>query len=69
MKRRVTAFTHETEAFCARLNDGLTAVAILLGFLVAIMSVVRASDYFPGFDPSVGSGYAATFNHDFTSAF
>ena len=45
MKDQLTAFARDVDAFCARLNSGLAAVAILLGFLVVTMSVIRAQDY------------------------
>jgi len=47
MKRQLIAFAREVDAFCARMNDGLAAVAILLGFLVMTMSVMRAQDFMP----------------------
>jgi hypothetical protein len=47
MKRHITSFIRDLDAFCARLNDGLTAVAILLGFMVMTMSVIRAQEFFP----------------------
>lgn len=45
MKDQLIAFARDVDAFCGRLNDGLTAVAILLGFLVVTMSVIRAQDF------------------------
>jgi hypothetical protein len=47
MKRQLIAFARDLDTFCGRMNDGLTAVAILLGFLVMTMSVIRAQDYVP----------------------
>lgn len=47
MKRQLIAFARDLDAFCARMNDGLTAVAVLLGFLVMTMSVIRAQDFVP----------------------
>ena len=47
MKKHFGAFIRDLDAFCARLNDGLTAVAILLGFMVMTMSVIRAQEFFP----------------------
>ena len=44
MKDQLIAFARDVDAFCARLNSGLAAVAILLGFLVVTMSVIRAQD-------------------------
>jgi len=45
MKDQLIAFARDVDAFCGRLNDGLTAVAILLGFLVVTMSMIRAQDF------------------------
>lgn len=47
MKRNVNGFIRDLDAFCARLNDGLTAVAIILGFMVMTMSVIRAQELIP----------------------
>jgi hypothetical protein len=47
MKRELTEMAREINAFCARLNAGLTAVAILLAFLVVTMGAIRAQDYVP----------------------
>jgi hypothetical protein len=47
MKRELTQMAREINAFCARLNDGLTAVAILLAFLVVTVGAIRAQDYAP----------------------
>lgn len=47
MKDQLIAFARDVDTFCGRLNDGLTAVAILLGFLVVTMSVIRAQDLVP----------------------
>lgn len=44
MKHRLIALAREVDAFCARINDGLTAAALLLGFLVMTMAVIRAQD-------------------------
>lgn len=47
MKRDLVQFARDINAFCARLNDGLTAVAILLGFLVVTVGAIRAQDIMP----------------------
>jgi hypothetical protein len=47
MKDQLIAFARDVDTFCGRLNDGLTAVAILLGFLVVTMSVIRGQDLVP----------------------
>jgi hypothetical protein len=57
MKRHLTAFARDLDTFCARLNGGLTAVAILLGFLVMTMSVIRAQDLIPDLVAAVPSTY------------
>ncbi len=48
MKHHLTALAHDIDAFCAKLNYGLTAVAIVLGFLVVATALVRAPDLVPG---------------------
>jgi len=57
MKRQLIAFARDLETFCARMNDGLTAVAILLGFLVMTMSVIRSQDFVPDMVTSVPVDY------------
>ncbi len=47
MKRELVQFARDINAFCARLNDGLTAVAILLGVLVVTVGAIRAQDFMP----------------------
>ena len=47
MKNQLTTFARDLNSFCGRMNDGLAAVAILLGFLVMTMSVIRAQDFVP----------------------
>lgn len=44
MKQHLTTFARDLDGLCAKLNDGLAAVAILLGCLVMVMLVVRAAD-------------------------
>ena len=44
MKHRLITMARSIDAFCARINDGLTAAALLLGFLVMTMAVIRAQD-------------------------
>ena len=44
MKQHLAAIARDVDLFCAKLNDGLAAIAILLGFLVATMCVIRAQD-------------------------
>lgn len=50
MKQHLTAFARDIDAFCAKLNDGLTAVAVLLGVVVVTLSVIRAAELMP--DPT-----------------
>jgi len=57
MKRQLIAFARELDTFCGRMNDGLAAVAILLGFLVMTMSVIRAQDFMPEVVASVPANY------------
>jgi hypothetical protein len=47
MKRNLSALIREVDSFCARLNAGLTAVAILLGFMVMTMSMIKAQEFIP----------------------
>lgn len=47
MKQTLFAFARDVDAFCGRLNSGLGAVALVLGILVAALSVVRAEQYLP----------------------
>jgi|HubBroStandDraft_2_1064218.scaffolds.fasta_scaffold597457_1 hypothetical protein len=58
MKRQLIAFARELDTFCGRMNDGLAAVAILLGFLVMTMSVIRAQDFMPEGLASVPADYS-----------
>ncbi len=56
MKETFRALTHDIDAFCARLNGGLAAVAIVLGAIVLTASVFRAQQIIP----AVMDGIAAT---------
>jgi hypothetical protein len=47
MKRELVQFARDVNSFCARLNDGLTAVAVLLGLLVVTVGAIRAQDFMP----------------------
>ena len=47
MKRELMEMAREVNTFCARLNDGLTAVAILLAFLVVTVGAIKAQDFAP----------------------
>lgn len=58
MKRQLSAFVRELDTICGRMNDGLAAVAILLGFLVMTMSVIRAQDFVPDVVASVPADYS-----------
>lgn len=57
MKNQLVAFVRDIDAFCGRLNAGLTAVAILLGFLVMTMSMIRAQDLVPEMSMTVPVDY------------
>lgn len=60
MKRPLTGLARDLDAFCSRMNDGLTAVAILLGFLVMTMSVIRAQEFLPSVLASMPADYPAS---------
>jgi hypothetical protein len=47
MKDDLVQFAREINAFCARLNDGLAAVAVLLGLVVVTVGVFRAHQFVP----------------------
>jgi hypothetical protein len=54
-KRRTARGAARVDAFCARLNDGLTAVALALALMTAALFVVQHADMFaPVFDPETG---------------
>lgn len=57
MKQTLIAFAHDVDAFCGRMNSGLSAVAIVLGILVAASAVVRAQQYLPTTMTDVPFGY------------
>ena len=60
MKNHLTAFARDVDAFCARLNDGLAAVAILLAFLVLTVAVIRVADYLPQTPVSMPTTFQST---------
>lgn len=47
MKHDLVQLAREINTFCARLNDGLTAVAVLLGLVVVTVGVFRAHTFVP----------------------
>jgi len=47
MKNDLVQFARDVNAFCARLNDGLTAVALILGLLVVTVGALRAQEFMP----------------------
>ena len=49
--QRIVAIAARTDAFCARLNHGLTAVAIALAALTVVLFVARNPDIFQPIDP------------------
>jgi hypothetical protein len=48
--QRIVAFAARTDALCARLNDGLAAVAVALAALTLVLFVVRAPAVFRTLD-------------------
>jgi len=44
MKKHLVMIAARTDSICARLNAGLTAVAIMLAVLVAIVATYRAAE-------------------------
>lgn len=60
MKNHLTALARDVDAFCARLNDGLAAVAILLAFLVLTVAVIRVADYLPQTPVSMQTTFQST---------
>jgi hypothetical protein len=63
MKRELTEMAREINAFCARLNAGLTAVAILLAFLVVTVGAIRAQDFAPQPAGMIPAGYQQVAEH------
>lgn len=57
MKQTLIALAHDVDAFCARMNSGLAAVAIVLGVLVAALAVFRAEQVMPTLMDNVASAY------------
>ena len=49
--QRIVAIAARTDAICARLNDGLTAVAIALAALTVVLFIARTPDVFQPIDP------------------
>ncbi|HWI25994.1 MAG TPA: hypothetical protein VN668_03435 [Stellaceae bacterium] len=47
-------FARQTDAFCARLNDGLTAVALVLAILTSAAAMPRLAHWLQGIDPGTG---------------
>ena len=60
MKRPLNGLARELDAFCGRMNDGLMAVAVLLGFLVMTMSVIRAQELLPKLLASMPADYSVS---------
>ena len=59
MKQHLNTLVRDADAFCSRLNDGLAAVAILLGFLVAMMAVIRGQEIMSDVSTSMPTVYQA----------
>jgi hypothetical protein len=47
---RIATVVARTDAFCARLNVGLVAVALVLTVLTGALSVVRAAQWLEPYD-------------------
>ena len=60
MKQTLITFAHDVDAFCARMNNGLAAVAIVLGVLAAALAVFRAEQVMPTLIDNVASGSQLT---------
>lgn len=41
---KIAEFLQHVDAFCARMNGGLAAVAVVLLILVVLMSILRSSE-------------------------
>lgn len=57
---RIAVIAARADAFCARLNEGLTAVAIALAMLTVVACVARHPDVFRPVDaewPSIEASY------------
>ena len=48
--QRIAAIAARTDAFCARLNHGLTAVAVALAALTVVLFMARHPDIFQPID-------------------
>jgi hypothetical protein len=57
MKQILISFAHDLDAFCARMNSGLMAVAAALAVLVAVLAVFRAEQFLPAVIEDMASGY------------
>ena len=49
--QRIAVIAARTDAFCARLNHGLTAVAAALAVLTVVLFVAQHPDIFQPIDP------------------
>jgi hypothetical protein len=49
--QRIVAIAARTDAFCARLNYGLTAMAIALAVVTVVLFIARNPDIFQPIDP------------------
>ncbi|HWG80662.1 MAG TPA: hypothetical protein VN681_12850 [Stellaceae bacterium] len=49
--QRIVAIAARTDAFCARLNHGLTAVALALAALTVVLFVAQHPDIFQPINP------------------
>jgi hypothetical protein len=56
MKQNLIVFAREVNAFCARMNSGLAAVAVVLSVTVAALAAERAQQLVPQISNAVTSG-------------
>ncbi len=52
--KKIALAARRADAFCARLNDGLTAVAIVLAILTTAALLERLPSLLPPFDVETG---------------
>lgn len=56
MKQNLVSFARDVNAFCARMNSGLAAVAVVLSITVAALAAERAEQFVPQISDAVTSG-------------
>lgn len=60
MKQAFLTFARDVDAFCNRMNNGLVAVAIVLGVLAFALALVRAQQCLPTLMDSLVSSHQLT---------